>query len=192
MTEPSGTPAPPGTPAPTGKGRPTPKRSAAQGRRTGHVAPPPQTRKEAAKRAREEANAARARIREGAQRGDDRYLTKRDAGPVRKLVRDTVDSRRNLGVVILPLAILLLVAQLSGSPVLITVLLAIWLASVLALLLDALITGTLIRRNVRAAFPDEPRMLSHVGYGLLRSTVFRRFRLPRPAVSPGRLPFPGR
>ena len=178
MTEPAS------TPAPTGKGRPTPKRSAAQGRRTGHVAPPPQTRKEAAKRARDEANAARARVKEGAQRGDARYLAKRDAGPVRKLVRDTVDSRRNLGVIILPLAVLLLVAQLSGSPVLITVLLAIWLASVLALLLDAVITGALIRRSVQAAFPEEPRLLSHVGYGLLRSTVFRRFRLPPPTVSP--------
>ena len=188
MTEPTGTPAP----APTGKGRPTPKRSAAQGRRTAHVAPPPQTRKEAAKRARDEANAARTRIKEGAQAGDPRYLAKRDAGPVRKLVRDTVDSRRNLGVVILPLAVLLLVAQVTGSPVLVTIMLAIWLASVLALMLDTVVTGTLIRRNVRAAFPDEPRMFSHVGYGLLRSTVFRRFRLPPPAVAPAKRSFPGR
>ncbi len=174
-----------GAPAPTGKGLPTPKRSAAQGRRTGHVAPPPQTRKEAAKRARDEANAARARIREGAQRGDERYLAKRDAGPVRKLVRDTVDSRRNLGVVILPLAVLLLVAQLTGNEVLVSVMLAVWTASVLALLLDAVVTGTLIRRNVRAAFPEERGLFRHVGYGLLRSTVFRRFRLPPPAVAPG-------
>ena len=188
MTEPT----PTDTPTPTGKGRPTPKRSAAQGRRTAHVAPPPQTRKEAAKRARDEANAARTRIKEGAQAGDPRYLAKRDAGPVRKLVRDTVDSRRNLGVVILPLAVLLLVAQLSRNAVLITVLLAIWLASVLALLLDAVVTGMLIRRNVRAAFPDEPGVLRHVGYGLLRSTVFRRFRLPPPAVTPGTWSLPGR
>ena len=180
MTEPAG------APAPTGKGRPTPKRSAAQGRRTGHVAPPPQTRKEAARRARDEANAARARVREGATRGDDRYLTKRDAGPVRKLVRDTVDSRRNIGVIILPLALLLLAAQLTRNAVFLQVVLALWLSSVLALFLDVFVTGARIRREVRSAFPDERGMWRHIGYGLLRSTVFRRFRMPPPAVSPAK------
>ena len=56
-----------------GKGRPTPKRSEAQGaRRGGPVPPPPRTRKEAAQRAREEARAARERVRPadgGAYRG---------------------------------------------------------------------------------------------------------------------------
>jgi hypothetical protein len=169
-----------------GKGRPTPKRSAAQGQRTGRVPPPPQTRKEAARRARDEAAAARARVREGAARGDERYLTKRDAGPVRKLVRDTVDSRRNIGVLILPLALLLLAAQISRNEIALQIILALWLAAVLALIIDTVVTGALIRRRVRAAFPAERRMFSHIGYGLLRSTVFRRFRLPPPTVSPGR------
>ena len=37
------------------------------------------------------------RARAGAARGDDAYLPARDRGPVRKLVRDVVDSRRNVG-----------------------------------------------------------------------------------------------
>jgi hypothetical protein len=178
----------PTAPAPTGKGRPTPKRSASE-RRRGPVAPPPKTRKEAAKRAREEAIAARSSIRAGAARGDARYLSKRDAGPVRRLVRDTVDGKRNIGVVILPLAVLLLLANISGDATFQAITTALWLASVLALLVDTVLTGLLIRRRVRQAFPEEGRLASHIGYGLLRSTVFRRFRLPPPAVTPGPLPW---
>jgi hypothetical protein len=98
-----------------GKGRPTPKRSQTQHRRSGPVAPPPKTRKEAAARARAEAVEARTRSKAGGGKGDDRHLMKRDAGPVRRLVRDTVDSRRNIGVLILPLALLLVASAHVGN-----------------------------------------------------------------------------
>ncbi len=170
---------------PTGKGRPTPKRSEAQRRRTGPVAPPPQTRKEAAKRAREQAAASRTRVKEGAARGEERYLAKRDAGPVRAVVRDTVDRRRNVGVLLLPLALLLVIAQISGNRRVLDLALTVWLAGILAMIADVVLTAGAIRRNVRADFPDERKMTNHIGYGVLRSTVFRRFRLPPARVSPG-------
>jgi len=174
---------------PVGKGRPTPKRSEAQRKRTGPVAPPPQTRKEAAQRAKEAAAASRTRIKEGAARGDDRYLSKRDAGPVRALVRDTVDLRRNVGVLLLPLAVILVVAQVvagaTDEPGILDLALLIWLAGLLALAADLVLTGVAIRKAVRAEFPDEGRTGRHIAYGLLRSTVFRRFRLPPPRVTPG-------
>ena len=175
--------------SPAGKGRPTPKRSEKVPRRGGPVAPPPLTRREAAQRQRQEALAARKRLREGNARGDERYLAKRDAGPVRKLVRDTVDGRRNIGVIILPLAVLLLLGNISGNETFIAIITAFWLASVLALLVDTVVTAVLIRRRVREAFPEEGRLPAHVGYGLLRSTVFRRFRMPPPGVSPAPLPW---
>ncbi|MEX2288886.1 MAG: DUF3043 domain-containing protein [Mycobacteriales bacterium] len=168
---------------PAGKGRPTPKRSEKQ-RRTGPVAPPPQTRKEAAKRRKEEAGAARKRIQEGAARGDERYLAPRDAGPVRALVRDTVDERRNVGVLLLPLALVLIVANLTGNPRLQSIALLFWLGAILAMLADIAVTTVVIRRRVRRDFPQEVSW-RHVAYGLLRSTVLRRFRLPLPRVSPG-------
>jgi hypothetical protein len=172
--------------APTGKGRPTPKRSEAQRRRSGPVAPPPQTRKEAAKRQKEEAAAARARIREGAARGDDRYLSKRDAGPVRALVRDVVDGRRNVGVILLPLALALIVANLSGISELQTAGLLLWLGAIVLMVVDVVVTTVVLRRRLREEFPEEGRLGGHVAYGLLRSTVLRRFRLPPPRVSPGK------
>lgn len=170
---------------PAGKGRPTPKRSEKVTRRGRPVAPPPKTRKEAAKRQKEQAATSRKLLREGAARGDERYLAKRDAGPVRALVRDVVDSRRNVGVILLPLALVLVVANLSGNAQLQYLGLLLWLGAILAMLMDIVVLSVVIRRRVREQFPEEDRMGRHVGYGLLRSTSLRRFRLPPPRVSPG-------
>ena len=45
---------------------------------------------------REQQAARRGSTRERMAMGDDSYLPARDRGPVRKLVRDVVDARRNL------------------------------------------------------------------------------------------------
>ena len=171
---------------PVGKGRPTPKRSDAQRRRGGPVPPPPANRKEAAKRAREQAAVARTEARQGAARGDDRHLPGRDAGPVRALVRDVVDARRSVGVLMLPMALLLVVAQLSKNITVINFAATLFLAVILALAADVVVTSFTIRRRVAEQFPGEGRMARHVGYGILRSTVLRRFRMPTPRVSPGK------
>ena len=171
------------TDAPTGKGRPTPKRSEKQ-RRTGPVAPPPRTRKEAAQRRKQEVKAARGTARERSAAGDERYLVKRDAGPVRKLVRDIVDGRRNAGVLVLPVAVLLVVSSVIGIRVVQAVVTTLWLATLLAVMVDVVVLTVLIRRRIREQHPDTGRLGGHVAYGLLRSTVMRRWRMPPPAVSP--------
>jgi hypothetical protein len=171
-----------------GKGRPTPKRSEKERRRGGPVTPPPRTRKEAAQRQREQAKAARTKVRSAALAGDERFLPKRDAGPGRRLVRDVVDSRRNAGVLLLPSALLLVLAQISGAAAVIELALVLWLAGLLLVLLDTLVLGFAVRRTVRAQLPQERRLRGHIGYALLRSTVFRRWRMPAPLVSPGARP----
>lgn len=170
--------------ATTGKGRPTPKRSESQRRRTGPVAPPPQTRKEAAQRQKAQVKAARSKVRDGAAAGDERYLSKRDAGPVRALVRDLIDGRRNVGVLLLPLALVLIVANLTGSPQVQSIGLTLWLAAIIAMIIDIAFTTALLRKRINAEFPDE-KLGGHIAYGLLRSTVLRRMRMPPPRVSPG-------
>jgi hypothetical protein len=170
---------------PGGKGRPTPKRKEKERRRGGPVAPPPLTRKEAARRQKEQARESRQRARDGALAGDERFLSRRDRGPVRKLVRDVVDARRNAGVLLLPIALLLVLANFGGNQVLLEVALTLWLAGLLMVFLDlVLLVGTL-RRRVRKAFPDEERTRGHVAYGLLRSTVPRRWRMPAAVTRPG-------
>jgi hypothetical protein len=164
---------------PGGKGRPTPKRNEAQRHtRSGPVGPPPRTRKEAAQRARADARASRERVRGG------EHLLPRDAGPVRALVRDVVDSRRSIGVLMLPLALLLVVAQISGSRRVLDAALVVWLAGIAALVVDLVGTTRAIRRRVREEHPEVGRTRSHVAYGVLRSTVFRRWRIPAARTAP--------
>ena len=167
-----------------GKGRPTPKRNEKERRRGGPVAPPPRTRKEAAQRKKQGRKAALGTARAGARAGDDRYMVKRDAGPVRRLVRDIVDGRRSAGVLVLPVAVLLVASSLVGLPAVQAVITTLWLATLLAVLVDVVILTVLIRRRIRAEHPETGRLGGHVAYGLLRSTVFRRWRMPPAAVHP--------
>lgn len=173
------------SPAPSGKGRPTPKRRDVQRRRGGPVAPPPATRREAARRLRAEGAQQRRAVREGTKTGDESRMMARDRGPVRRLVRDVVDSRRHVGVLLLPAAILPVLAQLTGSKRLLALATTLWLATLLAAVADFFITGLVVRQKVRATFPDERRTGGHIGYAVIRTAQFRRFRLPPPRVRPG-------
>jgi hypothetical protein len=167
-----------------GKGRPTPKRREARSTRK-LVETPPANRKDAMRRMRERQREERAEARQGMMRGDERYLLPRDRGPVRALVRDIVDARRNVGTWFLAGAFVVLIggsipnqAVRSGANI-------IWLLLVLALLVDGFVLARGIRRAVGARFPDEKKFGALYLYGVLRSTVFRRMRTPRPRVDVG-------
>ena len=168
----------------TGKGRPTPKRSDATKKRGGPVAPPPTSRREAAKQLRAKNADNRQRIKQGSLRGDETALLKRDQGPVRKLVRDIVDGRRSLGWVLLPMALIVVLSGLLNNPGLQAMSFAVWLASLAAVAIDMAFAGWDIRKYVKQTFPDEAKVGRHVAYGLMRTTVMRRFRVPRPNVHP--------
>ena len=168
----------------SGKGRPTPKRSEAQVRRPGPPPPPPATRKEAYKRMREQQAARRGSTRERMAMGDDSYLPARDRGPVRKLVRDVTDARRNLASFFLPFAGLLLVSyvvpQFQG------IVMLMWMAYFLVLIGDSAMLGRRITTTVKARFPDgQHKTKGLVWYGISRSTMIRRWRFPKPEVAVG-------
>lgn len=166
----------------TGKGRPTPKRNETT-KRKGPVAPPPTSRREAAKQLRAKQAADRTRMRDGIKRGDEAMLLKRDQGPVRKLVRDIVDGRRSLGWILMPVAIVVLASSFMGTDVYARVF-AIWLAACAAVAIDMAFIGYDISRQIHRDFPEEPRWRGHIRYGLMRTTMMRRFRMPRPTVRP--------
>jgi hypothetical protein len=168
----------------TGKGRPTPKRSEAQTRRGGPVAPPPTSRRQAAKQLRAKQADNRQRVRKGSRSGDESVLLKRDQGPVRRRVREFIDGRRSLGWVLLPIALLVVVSGLVGGPALQSITFAIWLASLLAVAIEMTFTAALLRTDLKTAFPDEKSYRGHLAYGLMRTTVMRRMRVPRPTVRP--------
>ena len=170
--------------APAGKGRPTPKRRDKE-RRSGPVAPPPRTRKEAVKRLRAEQAAGRRDLRAGYKAGDEAALLARDRGPVRALVRDVVDARRNVGVLLLPMAVLLVTAQVVGDQTVLRITTQLWTAGLIAVLVDAVLIAVRVSKRLRERHPDAGGTVRHVGYALLRSTVLRRFRMPPPKVQPG-------
>jgi cation transport ATPase len=171
--------------ATVGKGRPTPKRSEAQGRRSGPVPPPPTNRKEAYRRMREQQATGRGSQREALARGDDSALPARDRGPVRRLVRDVVDTRRNIGSVFLFVAALIMVSLVIPSPAFKSYATIVWLVFFLAIIVDSFLLGRRISKAVNARFPEhDQRMRSLVWYGISRSTMVRRWRFPKPAVAP--------
>jgi hypothetical protein len=169
----------------SGKGRPTPKRRDAERKRGGPVAPPPANRREAARRVREQAAEQRKQVKVGTKTGDTRFLMARDQGPVRQLVRDLVDSRRHIGVLLLPAALFPVVAQLSGNETVVQFATALWLTTLFCAIADFIVTAAVVRRRVARDFPDETKLRGHILYATVRVAQFRRFRLPPPRVSPG-------
>jgi hypothetical protein len=170
----------------SGKGRPTPKRSIAQGRRPGPPPPPPTTRKEAYKRMRQTQAARRAESRAGMTRGDDSYLPARDRGPVRKLVRDLVDSRRNVGSWFLVIAGVALVGTLVPSLVVRAYASYVLFGFFLILIVDSVILSRKVKAKVAERFPDgNVKTKGVVWYAISRSTMIRKWRFPKPEVPLG-------
>ncbi|WOC13693.1 DUF3043 domain-containing protein [Gordonia sp. MP11Mi] len=182
-----------------GKGRPTPKRRDAQNKRRGPVAPPPTTRAEA--RARKKAlkssmskserkelssqrREARLEQREKMMSGDEKYLMPRDKGPVRRMTRDIVDSRRNFAGLFMPFAVFLIVAimipQIAGLANLVLLVFVIFMA------IDSYILGRTVNKRVRERHPDTQESRFRLGwYAFTRAMQLRMMRAPKPLVKPG-------
>ena len=94
------------------------------------------------------------------------------------------DARRSLGWVLLPVALIVVVSGFVGTVQMQAMTFAVWLASLAAVAIDMLFLGLEMRRHLRRAFPDERKLRGHIAYGLMRTTVMRRFRVPRPRVRP--------
>lgn len=169
----------------SGKGRPTPKRSEAQGRRQGPPPPPPTTRKEAYKRMREQQAANRASNRRAMLAGDESALPPRDRGPVRKLVRDVVDARRNIGSLFLAIAGVALIGTVVPSPAIQSYATLLLISYFLLLIVDSFVLGRRITKTVRERHPEQRKTRGLVWYGISRSTMIRRWRFPKPDVALG-------
>jgi hypothetical protein len=184
------------------KGRPTPKRSEAS-RRRGPVAPAPMTAAEARRRRKEvggpkltreerkaEKVARRADMserREKMMAGEDAYLLPRDKGPVRRYVRDVVDSRRNLLGLFMPAALGLIFIMLAVPSVTVQRLLSPAMLVLVALMvIDGFIVGRKVNRLVDQKFPDNTESGWKLGfYAASRASQLRRMRAPRPQVDRG-------
>ena len=157
------------------KGRPTPKRSEAQTQRR-RASSAPVDRKEAAKRQ-----------REALASGDERYLPARDKGPVRRFVRDFVDSRFCIAEFFLPLAVVILVLSMVRVGSLQNIALLLWLGVIVLIVVDSIGLAFRLKRQLNERFPNESKR-GAVAYGLMRTLQMRRLRLPKPQVKRGERP----
>lgn len=162
-----------------GKGRPTPSRKEAQAAARAR-ARGPQDKKEAARLQRQRRAEGNARAREAMKSGDERYLPTRDKGPVRRFVRDWIDSRLCIAELLLPLLIIIMLGQ-ALSPRLAN---GLWSATILLVALDTSLVVFRLRRELRRRFPDQSTK-GAVGYAILRSLQLRWIRLPKPQVKLG-------
>ena len=166
---------------PPKKGRPTPKRSEATQKRQTLA---PIKGKENKKRAREEAKVARLATRAAYMRGEESALPLRDRGPVKRYVRDYIDSRRSIGEYFLPIIFIVLVLTLFPIAAIQIAAVALMYAVLIIAVIDGFFLSRKVRKAVEAKFPGT----STKGLGMyawLRSTQMRRLRAPHPQVKVG-------
>jgi hypothetical protein len=168
---------------PQKKGRPTPKRRDVESARKTFALAPAHSKEEKA-RQKAAARAARVAQRAAYLRGDENALPLRDRGPVKKFVRNYVDSRRSIGEFFLPIIGVVLIISLFPYALSAVIGVVLMYTVLFASIVDGILLSRKIKREVTARFPSES--LKGIGmYGWLRSTQMRRMRAPKPGVSAG-------
>jgi hypothetical protein len=163
-----------------GKGRPTPTRKEAEAARKAALNGP--TDPKAARKAQKDAQrAARYEAQVALRNGDEKRLPPRDAGPVKAFVRDYVDARISAGEVFIPVAILVLLLSLVHNTVVQTIVFALWMVTLVAVVIDTAWVVFRLRSVLPAQFPDQDRS-GAVLYAVMRTLQLRRLRLPKPRV----------
>jgi hypothetical protein len=172
-------------PATGGKGRPTPTRKEAEAAAR-ERARAGMDKKAAQKLLREKRADSNRRMREGMKAGEEKFLPARDQGPVRRYVRDWVDSRISVAEFLLPLLVLIMILQAAGSKMQ-SFSNGLWLATIMLLLVDTIWIRFRLRRDLKARFPEE-NLRGTTFYAFVRMLQLRFMRLPKPNVKVGGKP----
>jgi hypothetical protein len=144
-------------------------------------------KKAARKLTRERRADANAKARQGMRSGDERYLPKKDQGPVKRFIRDFVDARISIAEFLLPLLIVIMVLQYSGNERLLRFSNALWTTTILVVALDTVWLLFRVKRGLREKFPDES-LKGTTFYTILRVLQLRWLRMPKPRVKVGGAP----
>lgn len=175
--------APEATVKPGGKGRPTPSRKAAQAAARAR-AKVPRTKKEMAQAQRSAKTESSQNVRAAMKAGDERYYLPRDKGPVRKFVRDFVDSRFSFIELMIPLLLVTMVLGYSGNARLASIGNTVLLGTILLVVVDMVVMRIRLRRQLATRFPDAPsKGLTY--YAITRALQMKFMRLPKSKVKIG-------
>jgi hypothetical protein len=165
-----------------GKGRPTPSRKEAE-TAARERARAGMDKKAAQRLLRERRTAENRKMRAGLKTGDERYLPARDQGPVKRAVRDYVDSRLSVAEFLLPMLVLIMVLSYT-NPVIGN---DLWILTVLLVLVDTAWMLIRLRRALRERFPDD-NLKGVNSYAVLRVIQMRFMRVPKAKVGLGGKP----
>ncbi|QYM76270.1 DUF3043 domain-containing protein [Leucobacter luti] len=168
-----------------GKGRPTPSRKQAQAANARPIVGSKD--KTLQKEQRKQQADARERARLGMMEGDERFLTARDRGPQRRFVRDYVDARWNVGEMLIPMMLVVLVMTFIPGVVQVISLIVIWAFVALAIL-DAFLLGLKLKRLLGTKFGVDKIQPGYRWYAAMRAFQFRPLRMPKPQVKRGNRP----
>ena len=166
-----------------GKGRPTPTRREAEAAAKAR-AKVPRTRKEQAAAQRSARSESSKSVRQAMRAGDERYYSARDRGPVRRFVRDFVDSRFSLIELVIPLLLVTMILGYSGNAQLASIGNTVLMCTVLLVVLDMALLRFRLRRELSRRFPDQ----SYKGltyYAITRALQMKFMRLPKSKVKIG-------
>ena len=170
---------------PGAKNRPTPSRRDQESANKRPLVP--KDRKAAAGQSRDASRLARTKQRAALLSGDESALPARDKGPIRRYIRDSVDSRWNIGEFMLPimfvvLALTFLPAIFKSTASWATLLVFTMVYGlVIAGAMDAFLMWRRIKSSIFAKFGQAPPRGSAM-YAVMRAFQMRRSRLPRPQV----------
>ena len=166
-----------------GKGRPTPSRKEAEAAARAR-AKVPRTRREQMAAQRSARGETSQKMRAAMKSGDERYLPARDRGPVRRFVRDFVDSRFSFIELMVPLLVLSMILGYSGNGSMIQLGNTVLFTTILVIIVDIVMLRFRIRREMARRFPGEPTK-GLTFYAALRSLQMKFLRLPKPQVKIG-------
>jgi hypothetical protein len=166
-----------------GKGHATPTRKEAEAAARAK-AKTPRTRKEVAAAQKAQRSQGSDKMRQAMRTGDDRYLPARDQGPVKRFIRDLVDSRFSFVELMIPILLVTTVMAWSGSSALAQYGNAILLAMLVVIIVDTLRLRSRLRKEMAARFPDETTK-GTTYYAIMRSLQMKFMRLPKPQVKIG-------
>ena len=171
------------TTKPDGKGRPTPSRREAQAAAKAR-AKVPRSRKEQARAQRTARTESSQTVRAAMKAGDERYYLPRDKGPVRRFIRDFVDSRFSFIELMIPLLLVTMVLGYSGNENLARIGNTVLMGTILLVIMDMFLLRRKVRRELARRFPDEP-MKGTTYYAITRALQMKFMRLPKAKVKIG-------
>ena len=165
------------------KGRPTPSRKEAEAANKAR-AKVPRTRKEMAAAQKLQRNESSTQMRQAMRNGDDRFLPARDKGPVRRFIRDYVDSRFSFIELLIPLMLAVLILGFTGNPTVTTYANLAMLSVLVLIIIDLLRLRFRLKREITTRFPDASTK-GTTYYAVARSMQMRFMRLPKVQVKVG-------